>query len=408
MKILHTADWHLGKKLEQYERTDEHQHFLNWLIEKLNSECIDVLIVAGDIFDSGSPSNTALEQYYRFLRMVKNTCCREVIIIGGNHDSISTLNAPKDLLKYYNVHIIGGVPDEFTEQIIPIYNTKREVELVVCAVPFLRDRDIRLSITGETEPERINRVKRGICDHYNLFKEHINEYKSSGVPVIATGHLFAAGSSASGTEKDIHVGNLGQVCGDQFPEEFDYIALGHIHRPQIVNNTKHIRYSGSPVPLSFSETDDKKQVIVLEFEQGKLTMLEEMEVPCCRKLIRIKGDLDTVKSKLLLLQDDGLKYPAWVEVQVETDKTIADLNETLHKITAKKTFIEQLFIRQTRQAAIQNLDEQFTEFVALNDLKPTEVFLKRLLNEYEQNDQHELLGTFKEVLELMQNDGNYN
>jgi exonuclease SbcD len=302
MKILHTADWHLGKKLEQSERTDEHQYFLDWLIERLNSECIDVLIVAGDIFDTGSPSNTAFQQYYRFLRRVKNTCCREVIIIGGNHDSISTLNAPKELLKYFNVHIVGGVPEEFGEQIIPIKNDSGKVELAVCAVPFLRDKDVRLSISGETSVERESRIKQGICDHYNNFKEHIQQYKLQGVPVIATGHLFAAGSSTSESEKEIHVGNLGQVCGDQFPVEFDYIALGHIHRPQVVSNLNHIRYSGSPVPLSFSESDHTKLVIILEFQEGKLVEIQELEVPCCRKLIRFKGDVSTVQNKLLLLE----------------------------------------------------------------------------------------------------------
>jgi exonuclease SbcD len=401
MKILHTADWHLGKKLEQSERTYEHQQFLNWLIEKLNSECIDVLIVAGDIFDTGSPSNTAFEQYYRFLRQVKNTCCREVIIIGGNHDSISTLNAPKELLKYFNVHIVGGVPDEFEEQIIPIKNEAGATELVVCAVPFLRDRDVRLSVSGETGNEREIRIKQGICDHYNRFKEHILQYKQDGVPVIATGHLFAAGSSASESEKEIHVGNLGQVCGDQFPVEFDYVALGHIHRPQLVNKMNHIRYSGSPVPLSFSETDHNKHVIILEFVEGKPVKIQELEVPCCRKLIRLKGDAKTVQHKLLLLEDEGLQYPAWVEIQVETEQYDHELEDQLYKLIAGKPFIERLFIRQNRIRPVKNLDEQTPEAMALTDLNPTSVFTKRCDAEFPEGNYEALLQTFGEALELM-------
>ncbi len=206
MRILHTADWHLGKKLDHAERTDEHQDFLDWLIEKLNKENIDVLIVAGDIFDTGSPSNTALQQYYSFLSNVRNTCCKEVIIIGGNHDSMSTLDAPKELLRYFNVHVVGGVPEMFTDQIIKITDKEGKLELVVCAVPFLRDRDIRLSITGETTEERLERITGGIRKHYHGFIEHIAAYKSQGIPVIATGHLFAAGASTSDSEKEIHVG----------------------------------------------------------------------------------------------------------------------------------------------------------------------------------------------------------
>jgi exonuclease SbcD len=401
MKILHTADWHLGKKLEQCERTDEHQDFLDWLINKLSADCIDVLIVAGDVFDTGTPSNTALEQYYRFLRQVKNTCCREVIIIGGNHDSISTLNAPKELLKYFKVHIIGGVPDVFEDQIIPLNDSNGDLELVVCAVPFLRDRDIRLSVAGETGEERETRIKQGICNHYNRFKEHISQYKADNIPVIATGHLFAAGSSSSESEKEIHVGNLGQVCGDQFPEEFSYVALGHIHRPQVVNQMEHIRYSGSPIPLSFSENEDKKQVVILEFKKGNLLSLEAHEVPCCRKLIRIKGNLDTIKSKILLLDDHQLKYPAWVEVQLQTEVYVADLDEQLDELKVRKPFIERFFSRQNLTRIRTPLNEHTEEAMALSDLDPKVVFIKKCASEFGEADCQELVETFEEVLEQM-------
>ena len=401
MRILHTADWHLGKRLEQSERTEEHQAFLNWLILTLQTEKIDVLIVAGDIFDTGSPSNTAFEQYYGFLRQVKDTCCREVIIIGGNHDSISTLNAPQSLLKYFNVHIIGGVPEEFTDQLIEIRNPEGKLELVVCAVPFLRDRDIRLSVAGETAGERETRIKKGISDHYHKFKDYIGEYKANHIPVIATGHLFAAGSSTSDSEKEIHVGNLGQIGGDQFPGEFNYVALGHIHRPQIINNMNHIRYSGSPIPLSFSETEDRKQVIVLEFQGDKMVSLEEIEVPCNRKLIRIKGDFEKVKTKLVLLDEPETLFPAWVEVQVETETFIFDLEEQLNTLIVNKPFIERLFPRQLRIRASQNLDEQTTEAMALTDLDPETVFLKRCSSEFPEQDHADLLLTFNEVIEYM-------
>lgn len=401
MKVLHTADWHLGKKLELCERTEEHQHFLDWLIEKLNSECIDVLIIAGDIFDTGTPPNSALEQYYRFLRKVKNTCCREVIIIGGNHDSISTLNAPKELLKYFNVHIVGGVPDVFTDQIIPIIDHSGKIELVVCAVPFLRDRDIRLSVAGETAEEREVRIKKGIADHYHNFKEHITSFKGEDIPVIATGHLFAAGVSTSDSEKEIHVGNLGKVGSDHFPIEFNYVALGHIHRPQIVNRMNHIRYSGSPIPLSFSENDDKKQVVIIEFKNGDIIKLEEHEVPCSRRLIRVKGDLDGVKSKIMRLPENDFRFPAWVEVQVETEAYIHDLDDQLNQLIEKKDHIERFFSRQIRTRASLSLDQTTDEALQLNDLDPKQVFLKKCQSELGDADLDELLGTFSEAIEAI-------
>jgi exonuclease SbcD len=401
IKVLHTADWHLGKRLEQCERTEEHQKFLDWLIAKLAAQCIDVLIIAGDIFDSGTPSNTALKQYYDFLWKVKNTCCKEVVIIGGNHDSVTTLNAPKELLKYFNVHVVGGVPEDFNDQIIPIKGSSGKLDLVVCAVPFLRDKDVRLSVAGESLAEMETRLKEGICSHYNNFVEHLQTYKKDGVPVIATGHLFAAGGSNSDSEKDIHVGNLGQVCGDQFPAEFDYVALGHLHRPQVVNKMNHVRYSGSPIPLSFSENEDCKIVLILEFDDGKLSKLEEFQVPCCRKLVRIKGNLETVKNKLILLEDDGLCYPAWIEVQVETEGHIYELNEQLHKLIKNKPHIAQLFIRQTKLKPPRNLDEQTADAMALTDLDPKTVFRKKAESTYPNGQTDDLLQTFDEVMELM-------
>lgn len=398
LKVLHTADWHLGKRLEQYERTEEHQHFLDWLVETITSEQIDVLIVAGDIFDTSTPSNAALKQYYQFLWKVQATCCREVIIIGGNHDSITTLNAPQDLLKIFNVHVVGGVPDIFSDQIIPIKNTTGKVELVVCAIPFLRDKDVRLSIAGETVMDLEARLKQGISDHYNKFKVHIESYKTDGIPVIATGHLFAAGAASCGTEKDIHVGNLGQIGGDQFPVEFDYIALGHLHRPQLVNNMNHIRYSGSPIPLSFSEAEDSKIVLVLGFE-NELKYIQSIAVPPSRKLIRIKGNLVKVKAELELIQDDSFIFPAWIEVQLLTETLVHDLAEQLNKLIENKPFIEQIFTRQLTSRPSISVEEGVMESLHLNDLDLKSVFIKRCAS-LEDVEITDLLKTFDEAIEL--------
>ncbi len=401
LKILHTADWHLGKRLEQHERTEEHQHFLDWLIEKITTECIDVLIVAGDIFDTGNPTNIALKQYYNFLWRIKGTCCREVIIIGGNHDSVTTLNAPRDLLKFLNVHVVGGVPEDFNEQVIPIKDSNGDLQLVVCAVPFLRDKDVRLSVTGETAADIATRLRQGICDHYTKFTELVIPYKTQGIPVLATGHLYAAGATNSDSEKDIHIGNLGKIGGDQFPEEFDYIALGHLHRPQVVNKMNHIRYSGSPIPLSFSENEDRKLVLILQFDEGNLYKLEEFFIPSWRKLIRIKGNMEVVKNKIELLQDPLLHFPTWVEVQLETDAHVNDFEEQLKKLFANKPFVEHFFPRQIRLRSAKNLDEQAIESMALNDLDPRSVFQKKCASEATEETYDDLLQTFDEALELM-------
>ncbi|KAA3437163.1 exonuclease SbcCD subunit D C-terminal domain-containing protein [Rufibacter hautae] len=401
MRVLHTADWHLGQRLANQERTEEHRAFLNWLCQTICEQKIDLLLIAGDVFDTGFPSNTALKLYYDFLREVKGTCCRELVIIGGNHDSVSTLNAPAELLRHFNVHVVGGAPVQAQDQVIVLTDEDNQPKAVVCAVPFLRDKDVRLSVPGETGEEREARLKQGICDHYNQLVPLIQEFKQQGLPVLATGHLFAAGGSASDSEKEIHVGNLGQICGDQFPAEFDYVALGHLHRPQIVNKMPHIRYSGSPIPLSFSEITDRKQVVILDFEGGQLTDIHEVDIPCWRKLVRFKGTIDEVLPKVIAYDNADRPYLAWAEVQLQYEHNLHDHTGKLQEVFAKHSQIQLLIHRPLRTIGTQTLDQQVQPEQDLADLKPKEVFLKKCEEALEADSYQSLLSTFDELLELM-------
>ncbi|RNI23003.1 exonuclease SbcCD subunit D C-terminal domain-containing protein [Rufibacter latericius] len=401
MRVLHTADWHLGQRLANQERTEEHRAFLSWLCQLLCDQKIDLLLIAGDVFDTGFPSNTAFKLYYDFLREVKETCCRELVIIGGNHDSVSTLNAPAELLRHFNVHVIGGAPANPQDQVIVLTHEDNTPKAVVCAVPFLRDKDVRLSVPGETGEVREARLKQGICDHYQQLVPLIQEYKEQGIPVLATGHLFAAGGSASDNEKEIHVGNLGQICGDQFPAEFDYVALGHLHRPQVVHKMPHIRYSGSPIPLSFSEIADRKQVVILDFEAGKLSNIQEVEIPCWRKLVRFKGTIEEIFPKIIAFDNADRGYPAWAEVQLQYEHNLYDHTHRLQEAFALQPQVQLLIHRPLRTIASQTLDQQVQPDQDLADLKPKEVFLKRCEEALEADSYQSLLSTFDELLELM-------
>jgi exonuclease SbcD len=403
MRVLHTSDWHLGQRLVNLERTEEHQHFLNWLLQTIEQEQVEALIMAGDVFDNGAPSNTALKLYYDFLRRICATCCRHIIITGGNHDSVSTLNAPRELLECFNIYVIGGATPDPLDELIELKNDKGEIELVVCAVPFLRDRDVRLSVAGESYEEREQRLKQGIAAHYEAFVPHLQKYKEQHIPVVATGHLFAAGATASDSEKEIHVGNLGQIGADQFPKEFDYVALGHLHRPQQVNNRSHIRYSGSPIPLSFSEVTDRKVNYVLDFKDGQLVDLRELEIPCCRKLVRFKGPLEKVKQQLAIYDNSAYTLPAWAELQVELETPLPDLNQQLEEVLCLKSHELQLLIHRPPliNAAQQSLEQQVQQEADLHTLREKDVFLKRCESAYPDSDHTELVATFSELLELM-------
>ena len=409
MRVLHTADWHLGQRfISGHERIDEHRHFLHWLVATVREQAVEVLVIAGDVFDSGSPANQALELYYDFLLQMQGTDCRDIVVVGGNHDSPATLNAPARLLRHLRVHVVGCVPDCFEDQVLILNDAAGQPGLVVCAVPFLRDRDVRLSVPGETAEEREARLKQGIADHYARIAEveQVWQLKAEGLPVLATGHLYAAGAAPSDSERTIHVGNLGQVTAEHFPEIFDYVALGHLHRPQQVGGREHIRYSGSPIALSFSEIDHGKEVLLLDFAGGKLAGLTALAVPGTRRLLRFHGTLEEVVGMLVAYDNTGFLLPAWADVEVRSELTQLEVAEALLKVIQEldRKQVEVLARRHLRLVKLRPLaetgDDKESLTPSLHDFTERQVFAQRLESEPEAG-RAELLAAFDELLEGM-------
>lgn len=395
MKILHTSDWHIGQKLYGKDRYDEFQFFLNQLLDIINDQQIELLLVSGDIFDVPHPSNEALRLYYHFLSQLQNTSCRQTIITGGNHDSIYTLNAPKYILESLNVNVVGGVPEKFEDQVIDVKNQDGELVLQVAAVPFLRDKDLRKSQAGEDSESKEKAFRNGIVAHY----QSIIQYLDTKVPSIAMGHLFAIGVSTSESERDIHVGNLGAVGSNDFSPQFNYVALGHIHKPQKVGGNEMIRYSGSPLPLSFSERKDQKSVVVLSLVDNQLKLEQVLPLQIKNELILVKGDLDEVKMRLLKLEE-AAQYSFWIEVEVVEEHyslmTIKDYEEFSNQLTCKSQILKYRF--QFLNQSGDMLD-YVHENRMLEDLTPLEVFESRVKNLPE--DEHDkMLKVFGELLNL--------
>jgi exonuclease SbcD len=398
MKIIHTSDWHLGQKFLYNDREAEHELALNWLLDCLITQNADGLIVAGDIFDIGNPPNYARSMYYRFLRKLINTSCRHILFIGGNHDSPAMLHAPRELLEAFDIRVIGSAGEKIEEEIVEWKNEQGAVEAVIAAVPFLRDRDLRYSVIGEGGTERLERVRESIKNHYREIGELVAaRYAELDIPKIATGHLYATGAEASAKQDNIYIGDTENISADHFPEVFQYVALGHIHRAQLVGGKHHIRYSGSIIPLSFSETQDDKSVYLLTFEKGKLEECKPLPIPVFRRLKTIEGTVEEVESRLQRFGEkprEGLL--PWVEIIVHTDRMIPQLDQRLHAfVQERKLKMEILKIRVVHDYLSISEQEESPE---LNELETLEVFQMKCKSYGAPPDEmEELVSTFLEL-----------
>ena len=399
MKIIHTSDWHLGQRLLFNERGDEQQLALQWLYETILQERADALILAGDVFDNGNPPHPARKLYYNFLTSLLNTSCRHIVIIGGNHDSPGMLDAPRELLEYLNIRVVGAASENLEQDCLLLQNAAGELEAVVAAIPFLRDRDLSPSVGGESTLDRIQRIQTGIRQRYQDMGALLEPYRAQNVPILATGHLYAPGAQASDKQDNLYLGNTENLDVDTLPDLFSYVALGHIHRPQAVAGNQRVRYSGSLIPLSFSETKDEKGVYCLEFEGHTLSEVRFLPAPTFRRLKTIQGTLAEVEDKLQVFANKEREaLPAWVEVIVQSPVFIPQLDSHLRTLV-KDWPLEILKIRLERQ--YQALDEQLDAVVeSLESLDVLEVFRKRAEKDQRSEEEWtELEATFRELVE---------
>ncbi|OAT25866.1 exonuclease subunit SbcD [Proteus myxofaciens] len=377
MRIIHTSDWHLGQYFYTKTRANEHQQFLNWLLQQIHDYQVDALIVAGDIFDTGSPPSYARELYNRFVVAIRETDC-QLIILGGNHDSVATLNESKSLLACLNTTVVANVHTETPQPPIILHQKDNTPGALLCAIPYLRPRDMITSESGQSGTQKQQALKDAIADYYQCqFDEAVKlrQQLNVAIPIIATGHLTTIGASVTDSVREIYIGTLDAFSANLFPE-FDYIALGHIHRPQVVNKSGHIRYSGSPIPLSFDESGQQKSVCLLDFEQDKLANITLLPIPEFQLLRTISGSLNEIEAELdkLKQQYDETNNTLWLDIEVATQDYLSDIQSRIQTLTQTPLF-EVILLRrakQQRQAFTQNEKETLTE------LSVYDVFERRL------------------------------
>ncbi|MDD3794334.1 exonuclease SbcCD subunit D C-terminal domain-containing protein [Thauera aminoaromatica] len=404
MRLLHTSDWHIGRTLYGRKRYEEFEAFLTWLAETIQQNEIDALLVAGDVFDTSAPSNRAQELYYRFLCRVAASSCRHVVVVAGNHDSPSFLNAPKELLKALDVHVVGSSTESLEDEVLVLRNEQDAPELIVCAVPYLRDRDIRVAEAGESVEDKERKLIDGIRTHYAAvaaLAEQKREELGVDIPIVGTGHLFTAGGQTVDGDgvRELYVGTLAHVTAGIFPANFDYLALGHLHVPQKVNGSETIRYSGSPLPMGFGEAKQQKSVCQVEFHSTSASV-QLVDVPMFQKLERVKGDWDGISSRILELS--ATDSQGWLEVIYDGIEVIGDLRERLEEAISG-TQMEILRIKNTR--IIDRVLGQIHEEETLDDLNVNDVFERCLaVHEVPEDQRPELLRAYQETVSSLYED----
>ena len=395
MKILHTSDWHIGKQLQKINFEEDLKMFFNWLIKTIEERKIDILLISGDIFDQANPSQSAFSIYYDVLSRLEKLDCKTVIT-GGNHDSGAVLEAPKELLKSRGIEVVGSSPQEISKLFFPF--KKDGMKVVIAAVPFLKDRDIRKAAAGESYSDKVQQTKEGLKAYFNIInqysKDNYSDYK-----LIVMAHLYVQGAKVSDSEREIQIGNQAGVESEIFEGIPDYVALGHIHKPQTVSKSNNIYYCGSPVSFSFSEKEDEKQINIIEFTSESMN-IEIIKIPKRRSLVSFTGTLNEIKKQLENYTHKNL-LQSLASIEVLEDKESITIRQELEDLIQNQTNNNILVIkpRLIFKDKIRGATDVFIAGTDVSDVTPIQMFEKKLELEEDLENKDDLINAFKEILE---------
>ena len=385
MRILHTSDWHIGHRLYEQPRIEEHRQFLDWLLTMLQENVIDVLLVSGDIFDTAAPSSEATNLYYRFLFQLYDKTHAHAVITAGNHDSPTRLAAPHEFLRMGRIHVVG-LASEPADCVVHLPPENPIVS--IAAVPYLSENELS-HISFETEPERAERYR----ERMKAFYRQCVECMPPELPKILMGHLFVHGGKAGDSERNIQIGGATAMQISDFPDDVAYVALGHLHRPHAISGAAHpVQYAGSPLPLRFNEANYTKKVYLLDVPTFGDVRVEEIEIPVFKKLCTVTGNLDEVRSAAMLPEWDG-KY---IQIQLTLDRPevgISDeIREIFHQHGGEVLSVEVELPMQTERQEIPIEDMQ----------QPTEIFEQFYKEKFGEPPDELLMKTFDELLQLVE------
>jgi exonuclease SbcD len=363
MKFIHTADWHLGNTMHDIDRTRETGAFLEWLKTEIAAIGAEALVIAGDIFDVVNPSNIAKTQYYKFLASLLTTKCSNVVVIGGNHDSGSLLDAPAEILEALNIKVVGSINNRSIDDlVVELKNGDGHAIGICCAVPFMRDMELEQfykSSVGDGAGDEDGANDEDLLKHLyaDVYRRAVELRGDRNIPIIATGHLYASNLSgrdsesvAPGTAENVAnsiddgvrevVGTLGNVDVSTFPSELDYVALGHIHYTSMVAKNPKVRYSGSPFVMGFDEANCKRYVLAVDVLPNVEPTVVKIEVPKTVRFEQFKGDIESLKRNLQNLETELLLNPMETYVDLLlTSGNFVSLNDALEAEESGKHFV---------------------------------------------------------------------
>ncbi len=405
IRFLHTSDWHIGQFFHEYDRTYEHRQFLNWLLDTLINEQIDVLLISGDLFDLSNPSAASVKLFYSFLnKAVKQNRDLQIIVTAGNHDSASRLESPKPLLESSNIHIVGLVEKDenggidYSKIIIPLKGKDGGIKAWCIAAPFLRMGDY-ISI-----PDCGNPYTEGVAAFYKKAYEYAMSLKQEGQAIIAMGHLHAHQAEVGDLDKleRLIMGGVECISAEAFDENISYVALGHIHKAQRIGGKEHIRYCGSPLPMSFSEVNYKHQVIVFDIEGQRSENLKAIEIPVAVPLIRIPAVHSSLTEVLIALaqtapfEGTGNAAP-YLEVRVLMDGPEPGLRHKIETaLVGKNLRLAKIDVRYKKNPT-EPEKASIAKPAQLNELKPLDVLHKVYQTKYSNLVPDDLLTLFHRV-----------
>ncbi len=404
MRLLHTSDWHLGQTLHHHDRAWEHQRFLDWLLQTLVAHAIDALLISGDVYDNANPSAASQRMLYRFLTAARQRVPHlNIVLIAGNHDSPGRLEAPAPFLEEFDARVVGVVERdaegniEVSRLVVPLRNRQGDVAAWCLAIPFLRVSDVpRLDNAGDA-------YLQGVAALYGQAQTMAREYRQPNQAIVAMGHCHMAGGQVSEhSERRIVVGGAEMLSSSLFDADVAYAALGHLHLAQKVGGAEHIRYSGSPLPLSFAEMGYPHQVLIVELDGARLAGIESIAVPRAVEMLRVPlkaAPIEEVEAALakLELADVGPDARPFLEVRVRLDGPEPGLRARIEAaLESKPVRLARIdthsCISPDRPApAARSLDE-------LGQLDPVAIFKDTYLRKYGEASPDDLLAALHEIL----------